>query len=62
MSMNVMKTIWCDTVLLIIGAGEFRGGRALSGLGQPGGLPRKAGSSWMGRVFLGTEEGNEHFH
>lgn len=25
MSMNVMKTIWCDTVSLIIDAGEFRG-------------------------------------
>lgn len=62
MSMNVMKTIWCDIVLLIIGSGEFRGRRALSGLGQPGGLPGKAGSSWMGRVFLDTEEGREYFH
>ena len=55
MSMNVMKTIWCDTVLLIIGAGEFRGGRTLTGLGHQEdslgrlGPPGRAGFSWVPR-------------
>lgn len=62
MSMNVMKTIWCDTVSLIIDAEEFRGRGALSVLGQPGGFPGKARSFWMGRLLLDTKEESEHFH